>query len=206
MTFQKYFLAGLSSLGVLGVLAVHPSVADASSFAGRLSLGPTYMRNDARGANHDSGGPGLCAQLDAGLQLSAPLVAHATLFYDYSRWLELDENIAGPYEGATLGLGLGATARVVGLSLGGAVGAQLTRFPQNDDPASGPNAAGVGPFISLAGGYVWTIEGATNAGVHAVLRYRHSTDDTNSVVYDPTGYHLGLVLSVGLDGDALLGP
>jgi hypothetical protein len=203
MILQRYFLVSLSGLGVL---AVHPSEARATSFAGRLSLGPTYMRNDARGSYHDSSGPGLSAQLDAGLQLSAPLVAHVTLLYDYSRWLTLAENIAGSQEGSTFGLGLGATARLVGLSVGGAVGAQVTQFPQNDDPASGPNAAAPGPFISLGGGYVWTIGGATNAGVHAMFRYRRSKDETNSIVYDPTGYHLGLVLSIGLDGEPLLGP
>jgi hypothetical protein len=195
-----YSLITLSALCVTGV---HPSAARASSFAGRLSLGPTYMQNDTRRDLDDSAGPGLSAQLDAGLQLSAPLVLHATLIYDYSRWLEVGD-LTGRYEGSMLGLGLGATARSAGLSLGGAVGAQLTRFPQSDDPPSGPNGASVGPFLSLSAGYVWTIEGPTNAGIHAVFRCRESKDETNSIVYDPIGYQLGLVLSLGLDGEPLL--
>lgn len=202
MHCPKYFLMSLSALGVFGACALHAASAGASSFAGRLSLGPTYMQNDARGSFSDSSGPGLSAQLDAGLQLSAPLALHATLLYDYSRWLELAEG-SGRYEGSMLGLGLGATARFAWLSVGGAVGAQFTSFPQSDDPASGPNGAALGPFVSLTAGYVWSIEGATNAGVHVVFRYRQSKDETNSIVYDPLGYHLGLMLSIGLDGEPL---
>jgi len=194
---------GLGFAGGLAVLA--PGTAQASSFAGRLSLGPTYMQNDSKTDLGDSSGPGIAAQLDAGVQLWPPLVVHATFIYDYSRWLEFTDSTAGPYEGSMLGFGLGATARFAGLALGGAAGGQFTFFPQNDDAASGPNGASLGSFISLSAGYVWTIEGPLNAGVHGVFRFRSSTDETNSIVYDPTGVHLGLVLSIGLDGEPVHG-
>ena len=195
---------GLGFAGGLALLA--PGTAEASSFAGRLSLGPTYMQNDSKTDLGDSSGPGIAAQLDAGVQLWPPLVVHATFIYDYSRWLEFTDSTAGPYEGSMLGFGLGATARFAGLAVGGAAGGQFTFFPQNDDAASGPNGASLGSFISLSAGYVWTIEGPLNAGVHGVFRFRSSTDETNSIVYDPTGVHLGLVLSIGLDGEPVHGP
>ena len=103
------------------------------------------------------------------------------------------------------GLGAGATGRFAGISLGAVVGGQFTFFPQNDDAASGPNGTGLGPLISLSGGYVWTLEGALNAGVHVLYRYRSGKDETNSIVYDPSGYQLGLVMSLGLDGEPVHG-
>lgn len=189
-----------------GLAVLVPRAATASSFAGRLSVGPSYMRTDSTNDYGDSDGLAIAAQLDAGVQLWPALVVHATVIYDYSRWLDLQGYRAGPgYTGSMAGFGVGATGRFAGISLGAVVGGQFTFFPQNDDAASGPNGAGLGPLISLSGGYVWTIEGALNAGVHVLYRYRSGKDETNSIVYDPSGYQLGLVMSLGLDGEPVHG-
>lgn len=192
--------AGLALWTLLGVWT--PGDAQASSFAGRLSLGPTYMQNDTSFEASNSSGPGVAMQLDAGLQLRAPLVVHATVIYDYSRWLGFDTATL-KYEGLMLGFGLGATGTLVGFTFGAAAGGQFTNFPQSDNPSSGPNGASLGSFISLSAGYVWPLVAGANVGLQGVFRYRQSKDETNSIVYDPRGYHLGLVLSFGLEGEPL---
>ncbi|HTV19316.1 MAG TPA: hypothetical protein VMG12_11610 [Polyangiaceae bacterium] len=181
-----------------------PRAAEASSFAGRVSLGPTYIQNDTADGRSDSSGPGVALQLDAGVQLWSPLVVHGTLLYDYSRWLEVD-TVSGKHEGSMLGFGLGATVNVIGITLGAVAGGQFTSFPSADDPSSGPNGASLGPFLSLSAGYVWPLIDDFDVGLHGIFRVRESQDETNSVVYDPSGYHLGLVLSFGLEGEPLHG-
>jgi hypothetical protein len=195
--------AGLALWLALG--AWSPGVARASSFAGRLSLGPAYMHNDTAVDASDSSGLGVALQLDAGLQLYAPLAVHATVIYDYTRWLGFSD-VNGEYDGSMLGFGLGATASVVGITLGAVAGAQFTSFPSADDPSSGPIGAGLGGLLSLSAGYVWPLVGGTYAGLQGIFRYRASKDETSSVVYDPRGYQLGLVLCFGLEGEPLHGP
>jgi hypothetical protein len=196
-------VAGAAVALVLGLCA--PRAADASSFAGRVSLGPTYIQNDTKQARSDSSGPGVALQLDAGLQLLTPLVVHASFIYDYSRWLSFEQG-SNNYEGSMLGFGLGATATFVGITLGAVAGGQFTMFPSANDPSSGPNGASLGGLLSLSAGYVWPLVAGTNIGLQGVFRYRESKDETTSIVYDPRGYHLGLVLSFGLEGEPLHGP
>jgi hypothetical protein len=198
-------LGHLLAACVVGASALSlASPALASSLSARLALGPSIMSTSSANDFGDSSGPALLTQLDVGVRVRPILVLHGTLIYDYSRWLQLSGR--GPrYEGSMLGLGLGGTLRLGGISVGASAGGQFTFFPQGDDAASGPNGASLGPFISGNVGYVWPLAPDVPFGVHLLARYRRSKDETNSQVYDPSGYQLGLVLSIGLDGEPLLG-
>jgi hypothetical protein len=109
------------------------------------------------------------------------------------------------YSGSMLGFGLGATLALAGFRAGASAGGQFTSFTSADDPSSGPNGAGLGPFIAAHAGYVVPVALGASVGLHALARYRSSPDETLSIVYDPRGYQLGLALSIGLDGEPLLG-
>jgi hypothetical protein len=195
----------VGALATASVALLCPRGAEASSFMGRLAAGAGYMNTNSQNDYGDSSGAALALQLDAGLRLLEPLAVHATLIYDRSEWLYFPEGIGTPFSGSMLGFGLGATATLSLVSLGLVAGGQFTSFPSNDDPGSGPNGAGLGPFISGMAGYVWSVTGDTELGVHGFVRFRSSSDETSSIVYDPSGYQLGLVLSFGLDGRPLLG-
>lgn len=195
---------GAAALTALVVLS-SPAAAFASGFSGRLYAGPGYMSTSTEDGRSDASGVALLTQLDAGVQLSPLLQLHATLLYDYSSWLELDTMI-DQYPGSMLGFGLGATLALAGFRAGASAGGQLTYFTSADDPSSGMNGAGLGPFIAAHAGYVLPIALGTSAGLHALARYRSARDETGSIVYDPSGYQLGLALSIGLDGEPLLGP
>jgi hypothetical protein len=176
--------------------------AKASSFDGRLYVGPSYMHNDTLVDASDSSGPALSLQLDAGLRVRAPWVLHATVIYDHSSWLKLRDS-PGVHDGSMLGFGLGLRAHLAGLSLGVAAGGQFTNFPQSDDPASGPNGASLGPLLHLGAGYEWALPEDMALGAQLFARFRRSTDETVSIVYDPTGYQIGVAVSFGLNGEPL---
>jgi hypothetical protein len=188
---------------VLGTLSL-ASTALGSGLSGRLALGPSYMKTSCAQPIGDSSGPALAMQLDVGARIRSTYVLHATFIYDYSSWLKLSDGGSG-YDGSMLGLGVGATLLLGSVRVGASAGGQFTYFPQNDDPSSGPNGAGLGPFISANVGYVWVLAPDVPLGVHLLGRYRSSKDETNGIVYDPRGYQLGLVLSVALEGEPLLG-
>jgi hypothetical protein len=195
----------VGALATAGLALLCPRWAEASVFMGRLAAGAGYMNTNSQNEYGDSTGAALALQLDAGLRLLQPLAVHATIIYDRSEWLYFPEGIGKPFGGSMLGLGLGATATLSFVSLGLVAGGQFTSFPSNDDPGSGPNGASLGPFISGMAGCVWSVTDDTEMGVHGFVRFRSSSDETNSIVYDPSGYQLGLVLSFGLDGRPLLG-
>lgn len=178
--------------------------AEASSFEGRLAAGPSYMWNDTQIDGNESSGPALSIQLDAGVRLLPPLAVHASVVYDHSSWLEL-QSLLGRHDGSMLGFGLGATLHLTDVVVGATVGGQFTSFPQINDPTT-TYQAGLGPFVSLTAGYLWSLAAGTNIGLHAFFRARRSPDETLSFVYDPVGYQAGLALSFGLDGEPLLGP
>ena len=178
--------------------------AAASGFSARLYAGPGYMSTDTDDARSDASGPALLTQLDAGVQLLPVLQLHATLLYDYSSWLELDD-LLDEHSGSMLGFGVGATLALAGFRAGASAGGQFTYFTSAADPSSGMNGAGLGPFVAAHAGYVLPIALGTSVGLHALARYRSSPDETGSIVYDPRGYQLGLALSIGLDGEPLLG-
>lgn len=191
----------------LAALAVFSSsaAAEASSFSARLYAGPGYMSTDTRDDRSDGNGVALLTQLDAGVQVLPVLQLHATLLYDYSSWMEL-EGLINEYPASMLGVGVGATLALAGFRAGASAGGQFTYFTSADDPSSGTNGAGLGPFIAAHAGYVVPIALGTSVGLHALARYRSSPDETSSIVYDPRGYQLGLALSIGLDGAPLVGP
>jgi hypothetical protein len=193
------------ALATAGLALLCPRSAEASVFMGRLAAGAGYMNTNSQNGYGDSTGAALALQIDAGLRLREPLAVHATVIYDRSEWLYFPEGIGKPFAGSMLGFGLGATATFSFVSVGLVAGGQFTSFPSNDDPSSGPNGASLGPFLSGMAGYVWSVTDDTEMGVHGFVRIRSSRDETNSVVYDPRGYQLGLVLSFGLDGKPLLG-
>jgi len=180
------------------------SAAQASSFDGRLYVGPSYMNNDTLVDASDSSGPALSLQVDAGLRLRAPLVLHATVIYDYSSWLE-QRDLSGVYDGSMLGFGVGLRAHLAGIVLGVAAGGQFTNFPQSNDPASGPNGASLGPLLHLGAGYEWALPDDMTLGALLFARFRRSADETVSIVYDPTGYQVGVAVSFGLNGEPLFG-
>jgi hypothetical protein len=192
----------LAALGVVLAGLSSASTAKASSFDGRLALGLGNMSTSSANDYGDSSGPTLLTQLDAGIRLFPALAVHTTLIYDYSSWLAFSDSGEG-YPGSMFGFGLGATVALGGLSLGAAGGGQFTFFPQADDPGSGPNGASLGPFVSVSVGYAWAVSDAARVGLHLLWRYRSSKDETNGIVYDPSGYQLGLAVSVGLDGEPL---
>lgn len=194
----------VSALLTVGVTLSSAAPAEAEGFSARLYTGPGYMSTRTQDDRSDGSGVALLTQLDAGVQLSSLLQLHATLLYDYSSWMEL-EGLTDEYPGSMLGLGLGATLALAGFRAGASAGGQFTYFTSADDPSSGTNGAGLGPFIAAHLGYVVPIGLGTSAGLHALARYRSSPDETLSIVYDPRGYQLGLALSIGLDGDPLLG-
>jgi hypothetical protein len=200
LTFARSLRRGLAILLFLIGALVVPRSAGASSFYGRLHAGPGYLHNDH--SFGDSSGFGIATQLDAGVQLIPLLKLHATVIADYSRWAGFDppggEN---DYESSVYGLGVGATAGWAGLSAGVSAGAQLTFFPNLNDPSSSPYGAGIGPFVSGALGYVADVFEQLGVGLHVVARYRSGKDEG-----DPTGYQLGLVMSVGTSGEPLIGP
>jgi hypothetical protein len=160
-----------------------------------LYAGPAYLHNDH--SFGDSSGVGIATQLDAGVQLIPLLKLHASFIADYSSWMGFDVGAGdNDYESSVYGLGLGATAVLGGFSAGIASGAQFTFFPNLDDPSSSPYGAGIGPFISGTLGYVISPLDPLEMGLHVLARYRVGKDEG-----DPSGYQLGLVLSVGLSGE-----
>lgn len=173
----------------------------ASSFEGRLSAGAGYLWNDTK--LQDSEGPAMSVQADAGLRLIGPLALNATLFYDWSSRLSID-TLYGTKDGSVLGLGLGGSLRFAGWLAGVSAGGQFTAFPQSNDPNDTYNA-GLGPFVSVCAGHVWELGAGTNLGALGFFRARRAKDETNSYVYDPHGYQLGIALTFGLDGTPLLG-
>lgn len=177
-------------------LILRAAPAAASGFNARLYAGPGYMSTNSSSDASDASGPALLTQLDAGVQVLPQLSLNATLLYDYSNWLELDQ-LQRRYPGSMLGAGLGATLTLGSFCAGAAAGVQSTQFTSAEDPSSGPNGASVGPFISAQVGYLFALGLGTSLGVHGLARYRSSKDETNSVVYDPDGYQLGLVVSLG---------
>ncbi|HWO14840.1 MAG TPA: hypothetical protein VNN80_35295 [Polyangiaceae bacterium] len=189
-------LAGLAV--ALAGLCVARS-ASASGFTGCLLVGPGYMSTSSANDYGDSSGPAVLAQLDAGVKVSPTLVLHSTLLYDFSEWLQFSAG-GDRYSGSMFGFGLGGTLSFGGFSVGASGGGQFTFFPQADDPASGPNGASLGWFLSANAGYDWAVSEAARVGVHLLARYRSSKDETNSIVYDPSGYQLGVAVSVGLGG------
>jgi len=191
----------MTGLALVG-FALAPQRAQASSFSGRILAGPSYMSTQTESPNSNTSGPALATQLDAGIRLRESLVLHGSFVYDYSRWLGFDSGTRGSYVGSMLGFGLGARVDLGGVSLGALAGGQFTYFPENNDPSSGPAGAGLGPLLSASAGYVWDAWG-TRLGVHGLARYRSSKDETAGVVYDPSGYQLGVVMSIGFDGEAL---
>jgi hypothetical protein len=194
---------GMSAALALGMVAM-AAPAGASDVAARLYAGPGYMSTDTKGGSSDASGVALLTQLDAGVQLLPVLQLHATLIYDYSSWLEV-ENLINEYPGSMLGFGVGATLALVGFRVGASVGGQLTYFTSADDPSSGATGAGLGPLVAAHVGYVLPLAFDTGIGLHVLARYRSSPDETGSIVYDPRGYQIGLALSIGLDGEPLLG-
>ena len=178
--------------------------AKASSFDGRLYVGPSYMQNDTLIDASDSSGPALSLQLDAGLRVRAPLVLHASVIYDYSSWLT-QRDLSGVYDGSMLGFGVGLRGHLAGVVFGVVAGGQFTNFPQSDDPASGPNGASLGPLLHLGAGYEWNLPDDMTLGAHLFARFRRSKDETVSIVYDPTGYQIGVALCFGLNGEPLFG-
>lgn len=198
---RAFILTALTS----GVSLGSAAAAGASSFEGRLAVGPSYLSIDTRDDFSDSAGPALSLQLDAGLRLVAPLTAYATLFYDVSSWMD-NPRLLGRQDASVLGLGLGTRLHLASVVAAVAAGAQFTSFPQTNDPLT-PYAAGVGPFLLASAGYEWALgTGASRLGVHAQGRVQRSPDETNATVYDPIAYQLGLALSLGLDGEALYAP
>lgn len=193
-------LLGPAALLAAGLAAAAP--AHASSFEGRVAAGAGYLWNDTK--LEDSKGPAVSLQGEAGLRLVGPLALNALLFYDSSSWLEIEDTISRK-DGSVLGLGLGGSLRYQGWLLGLAAGGQFTAFPQRNDPYDTYNA-GLGPFVSVSAGHVWDLPVGGNLGVLAFYRARRAKDETNSFVYDPVGYQLGLALTFGLDGTPLLGP
>lgn len=183
-------------LASLAEVLVTPA-AGASEFYGRLYAGPAYLHNDAPYSGSSSG-PGVATQLDLGARLAPWFRLHSTFIADHSQWMAFDSQtrISGEYEGAIYGLGIGVTGSRGALSLGLSTGAQLTFFPGLDHPGSGPDGAGIGPFISATPGYVVPVSGLLELGVHGLVRYRSGKDDG-----DPSGYQLGLLLSVGVAGE-----
>jgi hypothetical protein len=182
-----------------------PSTAQASSFEGQLAAGPSYLWVDTEQELSDSSGPALSLQLDAGLRLSRAFALQTRLLYDESSWME-SSNLPNEQSASVLGLGLGARLHLDPIVMTAAAGAQLTWFPQNNDP-SDTYGAGLGPFLGLSAGYQLPLGLAASAlGLHVVFRAQRSPDETNGTVYDPVAYQLGLALSFGIDGEPLLGP
>lgn len=177
--------------------AAAPREARASDFYGRLFAGPAYIHNDHEWGGVDSQGFGIATQLDLGARFTRELAAHATLIADSSRSMALDGLIDGDQETTVLGLGLGGTTNWSGFSLGVSAGAQLTWHPDELNPNDGPEGAGLGPFISTTAGYVWSVSENLQLGGHVLARYRVGKDEQ-----DPSGYQLGVGLSIGLVGDA----
>ena len=138
------------------------------------------------------------------MRLVGPLTLNATLFYDWSGRLSIAD-LSGTQDGSVLGLGLGGSVRLAGWLAGVSAGGQFTAFPQSNDPNDTYNA-GLGPFVSVCAGHVWSVGESTNLGALAFFRARSAKDETNSFVYDPHGYQLGVALTFGLDGSPLLGP
>lgn len=182
-----------------------PGTARASSFEGQLSAGPSYLWCDTKQELSDSRGPALSLQLDAGSRLLPALAVQARVFYDLSSWLE-NPDLTSKQSASVLGLGLGTRLHLDPIVLAAVAGAQLTSFPQSNDPRD-TYAAGVGPFVALSAGYQLPLGPAASAiGLHVGFRAQRSPDETNATVYDPVVYQLGLALSVGIDGEPLLGP
>jgi hypothetical protein len=192
---------GLWLLAVVAACFARVGSARASSFEGRLAVGPSYMWNDTK--INDSQGPALSLQADAGLRLRGPFALVATIFYDRSSWLAID-GLTSEKEGSVLGFGLGGSLRFGGWLAGVAAGGQFTAFPQSNDP-SDTYAASLGPFLSISAGYTWGLSIGTHLGVVTFFRTRRSKDETNSFVYDPVGHQLGIGLVFGLDGEPLAG-
>jgi len=195
---------GLALLAALSTL-LPARQAEASSFSGRLALGPGYLHNDVRGGLDDSSGPALLTQLNLGLRLQPWLVVHGTVMYDYSNWLEV-ESLQKRWPGSMLGFGAGIELTFGGVCLDVVGGGQFTAFTSVDDPTTGTNGASLGPLFGVSAGYLWNVLEGTQLGVHGVARFRRSEDETLSIVYDPSGYQLGLVVSIGLEGSPLHGP
>lgn len=191
------FKAPCLSVALFSLAVSSPRPARADDFYGRLYLGPAYIYNDDT-SGRDSSGFGVAAQLDLGARLTERLALHASLIADGSPWTEFTAStqILGEYPTRVLGLGVGVTGEASGFSLGASTGAQLTSHPDPINPNDGPTAAGIGPFVSGTAGYVLGAFHGVQLGAHALARYRVGKDE-----FDPSGYHLGLVLSVGLADD-----
>jgi hypothetical protein len=103
------------------------------------------------------------------------------------------------------GVGLGATASVGGFELGVSAGPQWTGYMNNREPQDGPVGSSYGWFVSATAGYVFHQLDPLTLGLHAVARYRASTDDNLSTPYELSGTQLGGMLSIGFDGSPVLG-
>lgn len=181
----------------LCLLAVSsPRAARADDFHGRLYLGPAFLHNDH--GESDSSGYGIAAQLDLGARITKGLALHGTAIADDSQSMGFtaSQQVGGEYVTRVLGVGVGATGEWHGFALGASSGAQLTLHPDPINPNDGPSGAGLGPFVSTTLGYVVNAFDDFQLGAHALARYRVGKDEE-----DPSGYQLGLVLSVGLADD-----
>lgn len=192
MSLRTFFFA--TSLAATSLAL--PRAARASDAYARLLAGPAYFHNDSDFSEYDSSGFGVASQLDLGARIRDSLSVHASVVADTSRWMSFgpEAMLGGEYETTVLGLGMGATTMIGPLSLGAVLGAQFTWHPGGNDAAEGPDAAGVGPLVSVTAGYVLPqASPGVEVGAHALARYRAGKDDG-----DPSGYQLGLGLSVAL--------
>jgi hypothetical protein len=170
----------------------------------QLALGPAYVTNETAGSGsgydpNDHSAAGFTAQLEFGVRLHRFVSLQGMHFVDVG---------APERSGLTplyrFGMGLGATLHLHGFQLGLNAGAQLTSYMNYvDDPSVGMGAD-VGPFVSASAGYVFALTPTFTLGAHGVGRYHHSTDNYMGTNYDPQGYTLGGLISIGFAGPPAL--
>jgi hypothetical protein len=179
------------------LLLTAPVAASDGGMYANVLVGPAYFHNDDE-SERDSSGYGIAGQLDLGPKLTDWLVLHASVVADDSRAMAFDDSaqLDGEYVTTVLGLGLGATALWQGWAMGLASGAQLTWHPDPINPNDGSSGAGIGPFLALQGGYSVRVLDDVQLGARAFARYRFGKDEP-----DPSGYQLGLGLSLTLTSD-----
>ena len=171
----------------------------------QLAVGPGYMTNFTREPKNgyspnDHAAPGVALQVEVGARIVRQLSLQVLQLVDFG----MPER-SGLTPLFRWGFGLGATLHLYGaqLMLGG--GAHLTDYMNYvDDPSIGMGAD-LGPFAAASLGYAFRYDPGLTFGVHAFGRYYSATDDYMGTHYDPYGYSLGAVISVGFLGRPFLG-
>jgi len=100
-------LLGLSS-------GVHAEEGRGTAFTGRLLRGPGYLSLDTASGSETQQGPVISTQLDLGARLTELLGVHAVLFYEDSKWIEVD-GLLDKYSAGGMGIGAGVDLRALSL-------------------------------------------------------------------------------------------